>query len=310
MIKVSTDSLPSWNEGPAKTAIIEFVTAVCDENGIDYVKPENRIATFDNDGTLWVEYPIHTQVLFAIDRVKVLAEKHPEWKSKPSFKALFDGDMEAIAARGSKGNVEIIVASHAGMTGDEFEQEVSEWFETSRNTYFDRLYKECIYQPQLELLAYLRANDFKTFIISGSGIQFMRPMTRQAYGIPRWQVVGSSLVSEFKIKDGKTDVFRESKIDIVDDKECKPVDIYEHIGVRPIFAFGNSDADIAMMQYTMGGKGRRMGLFVHHTDAEREYIYDRKSHVGRLDKALDEAKANGWIIVDMKNDWNTIFPPK
>ena len=310
MIKVSTDSLPSWNEGPAKTAIIEFVTAVCDENGIDYVKPENRIATFDNDGTLWVEYPIHTQVLFAIDRVKVLAEKHPEWKSKPSFKALFDGDMEAIAARGSKGNVEIIVASHAGMTGDEFEQEVSEWFETSRNTYFDRLYKECIYQPQLELLAYLRANDFKTFIISGSGIQFMRPMTWQAYGIPRWQVVGSSLVSEFKIKDGKTDVFRESKIDIVDDKECKPVDIYEHIGVRPIFAFGNSDADIAMMQYTMGGKGRRMGLFVHHTDAEREYIYDRKSHVGRLDKALDEAKANGWIIVDMKNDWNTIFPPK
>ena len=310
IIDKTADPLPSWNDGATKTAIIAFVAAVTDKNSKDYVKPEKRIATFDNDGTLWVEYPIHTQVLFAMDRVKVLAAKHPEWKTKQPFKAVLADDMETIAARGIKGNAELIMASHGGMTGEAFESEVNKWFETSKNEHFDRLYKECIYQPQLELLAYLRANDFQTFIISGSGIQFMRPMTLKAYGIPPWQVVGSSIVSEFQIKDGKADVVRIPKVDKIDDKECKPVNIYEHIGVRPILAFGNSDADIQMIQYVMGGEGRRMGLLVHHTDAKREYVYDRKSHVGRFDKALDEAKTNGWIIVDMKNDWNTVFPPK
>jgi phosphoserine phosphatase len=304
----ASDPLSSWNDGPAKKAILEFVAAVTNENGKDYVPAEERIAVFDNDGTLWVEYPMYTQVLFALDRVKKLAPQHPEWKTKQPFKALLEGDMKTVGASGMKGLMELIMASHAGMSGDEFEQEVAKWLATARHPHLDCLYKECLYQPQLELLAYLRANEFKTFIVSGGGIQFMRPMTLKAYGIPRWQVVGSSIVSEFKTRDGKPEVVRMSKIDFIDDKAGKPVGIYEHIGIRPILAFGNADADMQMIEYTMAGEGRRLGLVVHHTDAEREYAYDRKSHVGTLDKALDRADANGWIIVDMKNDWNRVFP--
>jgi phosphoserine phosphatase len=303
-----SDPLPSWAEGPTKSAIIQFVQDVTKQGAPDYVRPEERIATFDNDGTLWVEYPMYTQVLFAFDRIKALAPQHPEWKTKQPFKALLAGDMKTVAASGMKGVTEIVMASHAGMTGDEFEQEVTKWLATAKHPGLDRLYKECIYQPQLELLAYLRANEFKTFIVSGGGIQFMRPMTLKAYGIPPWQVVGSSIVSEFKIKDGKPELVRMPKIDFIDDKAGKPVGIYQHIGVRPILAFGNSDADMQMIQYAMGSEGKKMGLFVHHTDADREYAYDRKSHVGTLDKALDQADANGWIIVDMKNDWKVIFP--
>ena len=306
----AADPLPSWNDGTAKEAILKFVTTVTDKSSKDYVEPAKRIATFDNDGTLWVEYPMYTQVLFAFDRVKKLAPQHPEWKTKQPFKALLAGDMKTVAASGMKGVAELVMASHAGMTGDEFEQEVSKWFTTNKNTHLDRLYKECIYQPQLELLAYLRANEFKTFIVSGGGIQFMRPMTMKAYGIPPWQVVGSSIVSKFEIKDGKPELVRMPKIDFIDDKAGKPVGIYEHIGVRPILAFGNSDSDMQMIQYAKGGEGRRLGLFVHHTDAEREYAYDRKSHVGTLDKALDQAAANDWIIVDMKKDWKQVFPAK
>ena len=306
----AADTLPSWNEGPAKKAIIEFVAAVTDKSSKDYVEPARRIATFDNDGTLWVEYPMYTQVLFAFDRVKKLAPQHPEWKTKQPFKALLAGDMKTVGASGMKGLMEIIMASHAGMTGDEFEQEVIKWLAINKNSHLDRLYKECIYQPQLELLAYLRENEFKTFIVSGGGIQFMRPMTLKAYGIPPWQVVGSSIVGEFKIKDGKSVIVRMPKIDFIDDKAGKPVGIYEHIGIRPILAFGNSDSDMQMIEYTTAGKGRRLGLFVHHTDAAREYAYDRKSHVGKLDKALDQADAKGWIIVDMKNDWRRVFPGK
>jgi len=304
----AADPLPSWNDGSAKKAILEFVAAVTDEKGSDYVPTEQRIATFDNDGTLWVESPMYTQVLFAFARVKKLAPQHPEWKTTQPFKALLEGDMKTVAASGMKGVVQIVMASHAGMTGDEFAQEVSTWMETAKHPGLDRLYKECIYQPQLELLAYLRANGFKTFIVSGGGIQFMRPMTLKAYGIPPWQVVGSSVVSKYD--EDKSDVVRQPKIDFVDDKAGKPVGIYEHIGVRPILAFGNADADMQMIEYTKAGKGRRLGLFVHHTDAEREYAYDRKSHVGTLDKALDQASAKGWIIVDMKKDWNKIFPKK
>ena len=306
----AADPLPSWNEGSAKKAIIEFVTAVTDRSSKDYVEPAERIATFDNDGTLWVEYPMYTQVLFAFDRVKKLAPQHPEWKTKQPFKALLAGDMKTVGASGMKGLMEIIMASHAGMTGDEFEQEVTKWLAINKNSHLDRLYKECIYQPQLELLAYLRANEFKTFIVSGGGIQFMRPMTLKAYGIPPWQVVGSSIVSEFKTKDGKAEIVRMPKIDFIDDKAGKPVGIYGHIGIRPILAFGNADADMQMIEFTTAGEGRRLGLFVHHTDAAREYAYDRKSHVGTLDKVLDMAKANGWIIVDMKNDWKQVFPAK
>jgi len=307
-VVAADNPLSSWNDGPAKKAILEFVAAVTDENTKDYVPAEERIAVFDNDGTLWVEYPMYTQVLFALDRVKKLAPQHPEWKTKQPFKALLEGDMKTVGASGMKGLMELIMASHAGMSGDEFEQEVAKWLATARHPHLDCLYKECLYQPQLELLAYLRANEFKTFIVSGGGIQFMRPMTLKAYGIPPWQVVGSSIVSEFKTRDGKPELVRMPKIDFIDDKAGKPVGIYQHIGRRPILAFGNADADMQMIEYTKAGKGRRLGLFVHHTDADREYAYDRDSHVGKLDKALDQADANGWIVVDMKNDWNRVFP--
>jgi phosphoserine phosphatase len=302
------DPLPSWNDGSTKKAVLAFVAAVTDKNGSDYVPPAERIAVFDNDGTLWVEYPMYTQVLFIFDRVKQLASAHPEWKTKQPFKALLEGDMKTVGASGEKGLLEMAMATHSGMTAAEFEKTVTKWLATNKQSKFKRLYTECVYQPQLELLAYLRANGFKTFICSGGGIQFMRPMTEKTYGIPPEQVVGSSVVSEFQVKNGKPVLVRMPKIDFVNDKAGKPVGIYEHIGRRPILAFGNSDSDMQMIEYTMAGEGRRMGLFVHHTDADREYAYDRKSHVGTLDKALDNADAKGWIIVDMKNDWKEVFP--
>jgi phosphoserine phosphatase len=279
-------------------------------NGKDYVEPAERIAVFDHDGTLWVEYPMYTQILFAFERVKELAPQHPEWKTTQPFKALLEGDMKTVGASGMKGLMEIVVATHSGMTAAEFEMEASRWLATTKHPKFDRLYSECIYQPQLELLAYLRANGFKTFIVSGGGIQFMRPISEKNYGIPPEQVVGSSAVTEFQIKDGESVLVRQPKIAFVNDKAGKPVGIYEHIGRRPILAFGNSDSDMQMIEFTMAGEGRRLGLFVHHTDAEREYAYDRKSHVGTLDKVLDMATDNGWIVVDMKNDWKAVFPEK
>jgi phosphoserine phosphatase len=283
------------------------VAAVTDKNSKDYVEPADRIATFDNDGTLWVEYPMYTQFLFAFDRVKKLAPQHPEWKTKQPFKAVLEGDMKTVAASGMKGLMEILIETHTGMTATEFEQDASNWLATTKQSRFKRQYTELVYQPQLELLAYLRANGFKTYIVSGGGIQFMRPMSEETYGIPRDQVVGSSVVSEFQIKDGKPALVRMPKIDFINDKAGKPVGIYEHIGRRPILAFGNSDSDMQMIEYAMAGEGRRMGLFVHQTDADREYAYDRKSHVGTLDKVLDQAAANDWIIVDMKRDWKRVF---
>jgi len=303
----AADPLASWNEGPSKKAILEFVAAVTDQNSKDYVEPSDRIATFDNDGTLWVEYPIYTQFLFAFDRVKTLAPQHPEWKTRQPFKGALEDDMKAVGASGMKGLMEIVMATHSGTTAAEFEQEVSNWLATTRQSKFDRLYTELVYQPQLELLAYLRANGFKTFIVSGGGIAFMRPISEKTYGIPPEQVVGSSVVAEFQMKDGKPALVRMPKINFINDKAGKPVGIYQHIGRRPILAFGNSDSDMQMIEYTMAGEGRRLGLFVHHTDADREYAYDRKSHVGTLDKALDQADANGWVIVDMKKDWKSVF---
>jgi phosphoserine phosphatase len=306
----AADPLPSWNNGPSKTAILNFVAAVTDKSGKDYVKPADRIATFDNDGTLWVEYPMYTQVLFAFDRVKELAPQHPEWKTTQPFKALLEGDMKTVGASGMKGLMKILMATHSGMSAAEFEEEASHWLATKKHPKFDRLYSRCIYQPQLELLAYLRAKGFKTFIVSGGGIQFMRPIAEKNYGIPPENVVGSSVVTEFKMKDGKPALVRQPKIDFINDKGGKPIGIYEHIGQRPLLAFGNSDSDMQMIQYTKAGDGLRMGLSVHHTDADREYAYDRKSHVGTLDKVLDRATSEGWIIVDMKNDWNQVFPGK
>ncbi len=302
------DLLPSWNDGSAKKAILEFVAAVTDENGKDYVEPANRIATFDNDGTLWLEYPMYTQALFAFDRVKKLAPQHPEWKTQQPFKGVLEGDMKAVGASGMKGLMAIVMATHSGMTAAEFDQEVSDWLAATKQSRFNRLYTELVYQPQIELLAYLRANGFKTFIVSGGGMAFMRPISDKTYGIPPEQVVGSSVVADFQVRDGKPALVRMPKIDFINDKAGKPVGIYQHIGRRPILAFGNSDSDMQMIEYTTAGKGRRLGLFVHHTDAEREYAYDRKSHVGTLDTALDRADAMGWIIVDMKNDWTSVFP--
>ncbi len=302
------DPLPSWNEGTVKQTIISFVNSVTDKSSSDFVEPEGRIATFDNDGTLWVEYPMYTQALFAFDRIKTLAPQHPEWKTTQPFKAVLEGDMKTVGASGMKGLMEIIMATHSGMSADEFEKTVTVWLATHKQPKFKRLYTESIYQPQLELLTYLRANGFKTFIVSGGGIAFMRPISEKTYGIPPEQVVGSSVVTEFQFKNGKPVLVRMPKIDFINDKAGKPVGIYQHIGRRPILAFGNSDSDMQMIEYTMAGEGRRLGLFVHHTDADREYAYDRKSHVGTLGKALDRADAEGWIIVDMKKDWKQIFP--
>ena len=307
-IVFAADPLPSWNDGTAKEAILEFVNAVTDKSRNGYVPPAERIATFDNDGTLWVEYPMYTQFLFAFERVKELAPQHPEWKTRQPFKALLEGDIKTVGASGMKGVMEIILATHSGMTATEFAQEAGTWLKTTQHPKFKRPYVKCIYQPQVELLEYLRANGFKTFIVSGGGIAFMRPISEEAYGIPPEQVVGSSVVTEFQVKDGKPELVRMPKINFINDKAGKPVGIYQHIGRRPILAFGNSDSDIQMIEYTMAGDGRRLGLFVHHTDAAREFAYDRKSHVGTLDKALDQANANGWIIVDMKKDWKRVFP--
>jgi len=304
------DPLPSWNEGVTKTAILEFVTAVTDKNSKDFVQPSERIATFDNDGTLWVEYPMYTQMLFALDRVKELAPQHPEWKTKQPFKAVLEDDMKTLSAAGMKGVMEITMATHTGMTSAEFSKQAGNWLRTTKQPRFKHPYAECIYQPQLELLAYLRANGFKTFIVSGGGIAFMRPVTEKAYGIPPEQVVGSSVVLEYQIRDGKPALIRMPKIHFIDDKAGKPVGIQNHIGRRPILAFGNSDSDMQMVEYTTAGEGKRLGLYVHHTDAVREYAYDRKSHVGKLDKALDVAKAKGWFIVSMRDDWKQIFPWK
>ena len=300
--------LPSWNDGPAKTAILDFVAAVTDEGSEDFVKPADRIATFDNDGTLWVEKPVYTQVTFAFDRVKQLAPKNPTWKTTQPFQAVLEGDMTTVLASGEKGLVQLMMATHAGMTADEFTRIATQWIETATHPRFQRLYTQCVYQPQLELLTYLRDNDFQTFIVSGGGIEFMRPWTARVYGIPPSQVVGSSIVTEFQIKNGKPVLMRQPKINFVDDKAGKPVGIHQHIGQRPILAFGNADADIQMIQYTTAGQGKRLGLFLHHTDAQREYAYDRTSSVGKLDKALDIADDNDWIIVDMKSDWNRVFP--
>jgi phosphoserine phosphatase len=306
----AADPLPSWNDGVAKDSILYFVNTVTDKNSKDYVEPAERIATFDNDGTLWVEQPIYTQFTFVFDRVKELAPQHPEWKTTQPFKALLEGDMKTVGASGMKGLMAMALATHTGMTAEQFTDRVTQWINTARHPRFKKLYTELVYQPQLELMSYLRANGFKVFIVSGGGIAFMRPWTEKVYGVPPEQVVGSSVHTEFQIVDGKPVLVRTPKINFIDDKAGKPVGIYEHIGRRPILAFGNSDSDMQMIQYTLAGKGQRLGLFVHHTDAEREYAYDRKSHVGTLDKVLDQAAANGWVIVDMKKDWKTVFPDK
>ncbi len=303
-----SDPLPSWNDTAPKAAIVEFVEKVSKAGSPDFVPEPERIAVFDNDGTLWIEHPMYVQLAFALDRVKAEAPNHSEWATTQPFKAVLDGDMKALAAAGEKGLVELIMATHAGITVTQFETIVTEWITTARDPRFKKPYTELVYQPMLELLAYLRANGFKTFIVSGGGIEFMRPWTERVYGVPPQQVVGSSIKTRFEMRDGKPVLFRLPEINFIDDKAGKPIGINSHIGRRPIAAFGNSDGDLEMLQWTTMSGGARLGLIVHHTDAVREYAYDRKSHFGRLDKALDAAGPNKWTVVDMKRDWKRIFP--
>jgi phosphoglycolate phosphatase-like HAD superfamily hydrolase len=303
------DPLPSWNAGSAKTAIIDFVAKVTTAGGPDFVAPAERIATFDNDGTLWTEMPVYFQVAFALDRVKAMAPQHPEWKTLEPFKSVLENDRAALAALGEKGLLEIIEATHAGLTTAEFAQAVTDWITTARHPRFHRLYTDLVYQPMLELMAHLRANGFKTYIVSGGGIEFMRPWTDRIYGIPPEQVVGSSGVTKYEMRpDGVPVLIKEPKVEFVDDGPGKPVGINRFIGRQPILAFGNSDGDQQMLEWTAAGSGARFMGIVHHTDAVREYAYDRHSEIGRLDKAWDEAIRRKWIVVDMKNDWNTIYP--
>jgi hypothetical protein len=305
--QAQTDPLPSWNEGANKQAITDFVARVTQQGGPDFVPAAERIATFDNDGTLWVEHPMYVQLAFVLDRVKAMAPLHPEWKDTQPFKVALEGDMKALAESGERGLLELGMATHAGMTTAEFQKIVTDWLATARDPRFKRRYTELAYQPMIELLAYLRANGFKTFIVSGGGVEFMRPWTERVYGVPPEQVVGSSIKTKFEMRDGRPELFRLPEVNFVDDGPGKPVGINEYIGRRPIAAFGNSDGDLEMLQWTTMSEGVRLGLIVHHTDAAREYAYDRDTTFGRLDKALDVAAMNHWVVVDMKNDWKRIF---
>ena len=302
------DPLPSWNDTPAKQAVIEFVGRVTVAGSVDFVAPSDRIATFDNDGTLWVEQPMYVQIAFALDRVKALAPMHPEWKEKQPFKAALEGDMTTLAQSGERGLVEIAMVTHAGMTAGEFSSIVTDWLATARDPYFKRPHTELVYQPMLELMGYLRANGFKTFIVSGGGVEFMRPWAEKIYGVPPEQVVGSSIKTEFVMRDGIPTLVRLPAVNFINDKAGKPVGINQFIGRRPIAVFGNSDGDLEMLQWTTSADGVRFGMLIHHTDAEREYAYDRQSRFGRLDVALDLATTSRWTVVDMKRDWKVIFP--
>ena len=302
------DPLPSWNEGATKSSIINFVNDVTDETNPNFVKPADRIATFDNDGTLWSEQPIYFQFQFTLDRIKAMAPDHPEWKDNKLLQAVINDDMKTVLESGRKGLMEIILTSHAGMTTAEFEQIVKGWITTAKHPRFNRPFTDLVYQPMLELLDYLRAYGFKTFIVSGGGIEFLRPWVEAIYGIPPDQVVGSSINVKFEMTDTGPVLRRLPELDFIDDKAGKPVGIHKFIGRRPIAAFGNSDGDLQMLQWTAAGKGKRLMVYIHHTDAEREWAYDRESHIGRLDKGLDEANEKGWTVVDMKKDWKVIYP--
>jgi phosphoglycolate phosphatase-like HAD superfamily hydrolase len=308
-VSLAQDPLPSWNDGPRKTAIVEFVTRVTRSGTPDFVAPADRIATFDNDGTLWSEQPIYFQFQFALDRVKAMAPHHPDWKTTQPFKAVIEGDKAALAASGEKGLVQLLVATHTNMTTDEFARSVGDWLATARHPRFNRPYTDMVYQPMLELLSYLRANGFKTFIVSGGTVDFMRVFAQRVYGIPPEQVVGTTFTTTFAMRpDSSPALTIQPQVMLVDDGPGKPVGINTFIGRRPILAFGNSDGDHQMLQWTAAGSGARFMGIVHHTDSAREWRYDRASHIGKLDKALDEATARKWTVVDMRTDWKVIYP--
>lgn len=302
------DPLPSWKDADAKKAIVGFVHKVTAKHSTEFVPASERIAVFDNDGTLWCEQPMYIELAFTLDRVKALAVNHPEWKQKQPFKAVLENDQKSLMEAGEKGLLELFVATHTGATVEEFSTVVKEWLRTAKHPKFKRPYTECVYQPMLELLKYLRENDFKTFIVSGGTVDFMRPFTEQVYGIPPEQVVGTAFKKKYNLREGKPEIVLVPELDHLDDGAGKPVGISKAIGRRPLMAFGNSDGDFQMLEYTTAGPGTRFGLLVHHTDAEREYAYDRKSPFGKLNKGLDEAPKRGWTVVSIKEDWKTVFP--
>ena len=304
------DPLPSWNAGKTKQSIVTFVSRVTEKGSPAFVPPAERIATFDNDGTLWAEQPLYFQFLFAIDRVKALAPEHPEWKEKEPYKSLLAGDMKGALAGGERSLMEIMAVAHSNMTTEEFEPIVKNWLATAKHPTTGRPYTQMAYQPMIELLAYLRANGFKTFIVSGGGIDFMRAFAENVYGIPPEQVIGSTGKLKYELRDGKPVLVKLPALEFLDDKEGKPIAIQRNIGRRPIAAFGNSDGDLQMLQWTCTGNGARLCVYIHHTDAAREWAYDRTSSIGRLDKGLDEATAKSWTVMDMKKDWKNIFPPE
>lgn len=308
MARTANHPLASWNEGPAKRAILEFVDRVTEDGGTDFVPATDRIATFDNDGTLWSEQPVYVQLAFAFDRVKALLPQHPEWKDRQPFKSVLEGDLRSLAEGGERGLTELIAATHVGNSTEEFERIVTDWIATARHPRFDRPYTELVYQPMLELLDYLRAHGFKVFIVSGGGVDFLRPWVERVYGIAREQTIGSRAKTTYEVRGGVPVLLRLPQIDLVDDKAGKPVGIQQMIGRRPIAAFGNSDGDFEMLEWAISGRAPRLGLLVHHTDREREWAYDRSSHVGGLSRALDEAPERGWVVVDMKRDWKVIYP--
>ena len=302
------DPLPSWNDTGPKKAIIAFVGRVTKAGTLDFVPVPQRIATFDNDGTLWAEQPIYFQFAFAFDRVKLLSAGHPEWKNQEPFASLIDGNIEKALAGGEEALVQVLAATHAGMTTESFDRIAREWIRTKRDARFKRPYATLVYQPMLEMLNYLRANGFKTFIVSGGGVEFIRAFAEDAYGIPPEQVIGSSGRLKYQMRGEVPELLKLPAVDVVNDKDGKVVSIQKVIGRRPILAFGNSDGDLQMLQWTAAGNGARLALLVHHTDATREWAYDRASHIGQLDKALDMAMAKKWTVVSMKDDWNAIFP--
>jgi phosphoserine phosphatase len=304
----TADPLASWNDGAAKTAIIDFVTRVTEPDGVDYVPPQERIATFDNDGTLWSERPYPFQLAFALDRVKAMLPQHPEWHDQDPFKSALAGDTQSLAAGGYHALIAIVAGTHSGMTTDEFDAVVRYWVATARHPRTDRLFTEMVFQPMLELLAYFHANGFKNFIVSGGGIEFMRGFAEVTYGVPPEQVIGSSGKLKFEMRDGTPTLSKLPEIELVNDKAEKPAAIQKFIGRRPIAAIGNSDGDLEMLQWTCAGKGVRLALLVHHNDAVREWAYDREPSLAQLNKALDEADAKGWTVVDMKNEWRRVFP--
>jgi phosphoserine phosphatase len=304
----AADVLPSWNDAAARARLVAFVQTVTDPRGQGYVAPAERIAVFDNDGTLWSEQPAYFQLAFAIDRVRALAPKHPEWRTKQPFQGVLEGDIKAVAATGERGLLELVMATHANLTTEEFAAVVRDWVATARHPTLKRPYTELVYQPMLELLSYLRANGFKTYIVSGGGVEFMRVFAEQVYGVPPEQVIGSSIATEYEVRNGKPLIVRQPKIDFIDDKAGKPVAINKFIGRRPIAAFGNSDGDFQMLEWTTAGAGPRLAVIVHHDDAGREFAYDRGSHIGKLERGLDEGPRRGWTIVSMKDDWKTLYP--